>query len=439
MCMPFPIEATEQEHRQFAEALAETASALNATLKLEEVLDRILEQAARVVPYDASSIALIDNGYARIARCQGFVERGLEDFVLNQEFKIENVPHYLEMVRNPQPQVFVDAQVEPTWVDRPETSWIHGHITMPIIVQGEVIGFLHLDSTRVGAFKPHHAERLRVFADQVAIAIQNARHAEELERRVQERTTELLQMIEERKRMEFELRRALERERELNELKTRFISNTSHEFRTPLALIMTSSDLLRSYYDKMTEEERIERLDRIQTEVHKMTAMLSDVLTVSQTNSPTHYKFNLQPVNLEAFCTMVVDELRAVDRCELVITDEGGGTQRMVDPDLLNDVLVSLLSNALKYSVDLVQLTVHCKAHQTEFIVTDHGMGIPEADQVRIFDVFHRGGNVGHLPGTGLGLTIAKQSAELHGGSISFESKLGIGSTFVFTIPNVSL
>ncbi|MBZ0285015.1 MAG: GAF domain-containing sensor histidine kinase [Anaerolineae bacterium] len=437
--MHFPIEATEHEHRRFAEALAETAAALNATLKLDEVLDRILEQAARVVRYDASSIALIDNGYARIVRCQGFAERGLEDFVLNQQFKIDTVPHYVEMMHNPQPQVFVDAQSEPSWVDRPETSWIHGHITTPIISRGEVIGFLHLDSAIVGAFQLHHADRLRVFADQVAIAIQNARHADELERRVDERTNELLQLIEERKRMEFELRRALERERELNDLKTRFISNTSHEFRTPLALIMTSSDLLRTYYHKLTDEQRIERLDRIQTEVQKMAALLSDVLTVSQTDSPAHHEFNPIPVDLVAFCTMTIGELQVVDPREIRLTHEGDCTQRMVDRDLLNEVLVNLLSNALKYSVQSIHLAVRCDAEHTTFTITDRGIGIPEADQQRIFDVFHRGSNVGHLPGTGLGLTIAKQSAELQGGSIRFESREGVGSTFVFTIPHVSL
>lgn len=435
------MEAVAKEERQLAEALSQASATLNASLNLNDVFDQILDQAARVVPHDASSIALIKDGYARIARCRGFEQRNQEDYVLTQQFKVDEKHHYLQMVQTLKPLIFPDVRQESDWVKTPETDWIRGHITTPIIVEGQVIGFLHLDSAQIGAFTAEQGVWLQAFANHVAIALQNAQHANELERRVTERTAELLHVIAERERMEIELRFALERERELSDLKNRFIASTSHEFRTPLAVILTASDLLKRYYTKMTDDQRSQRLDHIQGAVHRLTTLISDVFAVSQKTGSSSREFERTCMSVVDFCQPVLDNINGLfpNHKTIAFTHVGACDSMLVDQHLLADTLTHLLSNAMKYTHDeqSVTLDVVSAPNQIVFTVRDQGIGIPEADQARIFEVFHRGANVGSIAGTGLGLTIAKQLAEIQGGRIDFESQVGVGTMFKLTIPNV--
>jgi PAS domain S-box-containing protein len=247
--------------------------------------------------------------------------------------------------------------------------------------------------------------------------------------------------ITERKRMELELRRALEQERELNELKTRFVAMASHEFRTPLSMIMTASELLQNYSHKMTEEQRSERLLRIQTEVKNMVRLIDDVLVVSRSADSGTMAFDPAPLNLLDFCNHLLNELRSESSVtqEIELTHTGEYIHLNLDQKFLRDILNNLLSNAVKYSPpgSKIRLNLNCGETQTVISVEDQGMGIPEEDQKRLFEAFHRGRNVGLVPGTGLGLTIAKQATELHGGIISFKSQVGVGTTFTVTLPTV--
>jgi|GEM_PF-3178045 len=247
--------------------------------------------------------------------------------------------------------------------------------------------------------------------------------------------------ITETKRMELELRHALAHERELSELKSRFVATASHEFRTPLAMIMTSSELLQRYSARMSDEQKAQRFERIQIEVKIMARLLDDVLTVNRSVAAGALEFDPSPLDAAAFCGQIIDELRYSDAeaHPIVLSCTGDNTVVNLDKQLLKSILTNLLSNAIKFSSSETEIAVklHCEPQQTVIIVQDRGIGIPEEDQIHLFEAFHRGKNVGTVSGTGLGLTLAQQAVELHGGTITLTSKVGVGTTFIVTIPNV--
>lgn len=243
--------------------------------------------------------------------------------------------------------------------------------------------------------------------------------------------------ISERKLMEKELRAAYEKERELNELKTRFVSMVSHEFRTPLATILSSSDLIKNYSDRLSEERKQGHFEKIQAQVQRLSAMLDSVLTLTRAET-VGLNFNPTPINLEQFCQDLIEDLQLTAAGHTLLTSvEGDCTEVNIDMQLMQQALSNLLSNAIKYSPQgkRIYLEVMCAAHQIIFKVRDEGIGIPLEDQQHLFQVFHRAQNVGTTPGTGLGLVIVKNAIEAHGGTISVESILGTGTTFTITLP----
>ncbi len=174
--------AEEAEHgqRALAEALRDVAAAVNSTINFEEVLDRILTNAGRVVPHDAASLMLVEQDVAYITRRHGHVEPGFETAVMAVHFTIADVPTLQVMSETGKPLAIPDTRAYPGWVDHPETRWVRSYVGAPVRLKGQVIGFLNLNSATPGFFTPAHADRLLAFADQAATAIQNARlyHAE---------------------------------------------------------------------------------------------------------------------------------------------------------------------------------------------------------------------------------------------------------------------
>jgi diguanylate cyclase (GGDEF)-like protein len=176
------IEQWEKENRVLAEALRDTAAALNSTLKLEEVLERILINVGRVVPHDAVNIMLLKDGIASITRCQGYAERNLEKALKNLRLPLAEMPFLRRMAEIGVPVFVADTIAEPDWVVIPETKWIRSYAGAPIRIKGVPVGFINLDSEQAGFYTALHAERLRAFADQAAIAVENARLYEEVQR-----------------------------------------------------------------------------------------------------------------------------------------------------------------------------------------------------------------------------------------------------------------
>jgi PAS domain S-box-containing protein len=244
-----------------------------------------------------------------------------------------------------------------------------------------------------------------------------------------------------RKQAEEDVRVALEKQTELNQLKSRFVSMTSHEFRTPLAAILSSTELLKYYEQRLAPQEKAELVDGIGQSVQRMTTMLDDILLIGRAEAD-RLDFAPAPLPLRAFCQSVVEELARSRR--------GGGqpdqriefsmgtldAEPVLDEALARRILGNLLSNALKYSPEdkPVRLTVHAHAAGVRFTVADQGIGIPDADLPHLFETFHRASNVGNISGTGLGLAIVKKAVDLHGGSIAVHSELGRGTTFTVTL-----
>lgn len=252
--------------------------------------------------------------------------------------------------------------------------------------------------------------------------------------------------ITERKQAEIEIVKALEKEKELSELKSSFVSMTSHEFRTPMSTILSSSELLEHYHHKFTEPKRLAHLHRIQSAIHQMTQLLNDVLTIGKAEAK---KLKCQPalLNLAEFCQKLTQEMQLSigNSHSIIFSKEGEIRPSYMDEKLLRHIFSNLLSNAVKYSPEASsvywQLKIESASAATPvgdraiFQVQDRGIGIPEADQKRLFDSFFRGTNVGMIPGTGLGLAILKHCVDLHGGEISLSSKVGVGTTFTVILP----
>jgi signal transduction histidine kinase len=243
--------------------------------------------------------------------------------------------------------------------------------------------------------------------------------------------------ISARKRAEEEVRRALLRERELSELKTRFMSITSHEFKTPLAAILSSIELLEDFGD-LPEVERRELFRIVKGAVGKMTAMIDQVMLIGRAESDK-LEFRPAPADPGALATQIARETEhALERrCPVQVRVKGTPGERMLDTQLLSHVLGNLLTNAIKYSPagSPVDLELESRPTSLTFLVVDRGIGIPAEDHARLFESFHRARNVGNVEGTGLGLTIVRQCIQLHGGTVDFESVPGKGSVFIVCVP----
>lgn len=249
--------------------------------------------------------------------------------------------------------------------------------------------------------------------------------------------------ITQRKRAEVEVLKALERERELNELKSRFISMTSHEFRTPLTVIQSSAQLLQRY--DWSRSEQLQHLQQIQLEVQHMTALMEDILILGKAEAGK-LEFNPEPLELIDFCRSLVSQMQLAPGAQhsLVFSCAIAANELQVcmDKKLLRQILNNLLSNAIAYSptgsVIRLSLSLSPDARESDrvvFEVKDSGIGIPPEAQSRLFESFYRASNTGNIAGTGLGLTIVKQCVDLHRGAIAWESQLGAGTTFRAILP----
>jgi signal transduction histidine kinase len=244
--------------------------------------------------------------------------------------------------------------------------------------------------------------------------------------------------ISERKRAEAEMKRALEHERELSQLKSNFVSMVSHEFRTPLGIIQSSAEILDDYLDQLEPAERREQLRSIIKNSRRMAGLMEEVLVLGRLDAG-RMQFQPAPIDLAALCRRLVDEVQSTTdaQCPIEFFTAGLPEEAQGDERLLRHILLNLLTNAVKYSEPGQRVGLHVCVCESclEFVVKDRGIGIPADEQARLFEAFHRGSNVGQRPGTGLGLVIVKRCVELHGGTIEIESEVGRGTTVTFWIP----
>ncbi len=246
-------------------------------------------------------------------------------------------------------------------------------------------------------------------------------------------------------KQKIEIRKALIQEKELSELKTRFITTASHEFRTPLGIISSSTGLLEDYDHKLDRPKKLKHWQRIQSAVKHMTTLLEDILLIYQTDAGK-LECKRSEFDLISFCRELLEELEISSNAQgrfnltmshidtdLALTDS---FFVYMDSKLVRQILTNLLSNAIKYTLgnDRVQFDIICTHETVTFQIADRGIGISTEDRVRLFESFHRGTNVNNIPGTGLGLSIVKRCVDLHCGTIDLTSEVDVGTTFIVTL-----
>jgi signal transduction histidine kinase len=247
-----------------------------------------------------------------------------------------------------------------------------------------------------------------------------------------------LHEVTERRLQEIELLKQLNHERELRELKSRFVSMVSHEFRTPLTAILSSSDYIRNYGLHGDPEKRKKHFNRIHSAVTNMTSLLEDVLFIGRTEAG-RLDFNPLRLDLNDLCQGIVEEMQVTvaSNHQLYFASFGESVPYSGDEKLLSSAITNLVSNAIKYSPNgsAVRLELHYRANQIVVQVQDEGIGVPEKDMIHLFDPFHRASNVGGISGTGLGLYITKMVVDLHNGIIEVKNNHEIGTTFTIRLP----
>jgi PAS domain S-box-containing protein len=307
---------------------------------------------------------------------------------------------------------------------------------------GQQVGFLQQNNKGISAFiKTFFSEGKNSATGEIELLIdQNVKHYLAIAQLYLQGQAAVLIVLDitERKQAELETIKALEKTQELSELKSRFISIASHEFRTPLTTIFSASELLEFYGDRWTREKEIQYLKQIQDSVSHMTGLLDDVLLISAGEAG---KLKLEPVllNIVEFCQTLTEEVKLGKnfRHSLNFAYQTETRQVNLDEKLLRHILSNLLSNAVKYSPEHqpIEFNLTVDSKTIVFAITDRGIGIPLEDQLHLFDLFHRAGNVGTIAGTGLGLSIVKKAVELHGGTIDVKSEIGVGTQFTVSLP----
>ena len=260
-----------------------------------------------------------------------------------------------------------------------------------------------------------------------------------LRRQVKAQTHALVETNERLKASETELIANLEKEKEINDLKSSFVSLVSHEFRTPLAVILSSTELLRNHMARLGEDARRTQMDNIIQSTNIMSGMIEEVLLLGKVEGG-RMVCSPVPIDLAAFAAVLVDEgLSATrQRCPIRLEITQPPThQAMADPALLRHIFSNLISNAVKYSPEgsPIDFILTPQVDDVVCVIRDRGIGIPEKDRAHLFEAFHRAGNVGQRNGTGLGLVICKGCVELHGGSIHIESEEQEGTAVTVTLP----
>ncbi len=249
---------------------------------------------------------------------------------------------------------------------------------------------------------------------------------------------ELLKQLNKEKELEAQLEESLSKEKEINDLKTKFIATVSHEFRTPLAALLSSTQLIQRYSNKWSEEKLNEHYLRISSTIQYLTELLDDVLTISRADRDI-LKSNPEPIEIETFIKSFLDEIKVhfSSSHDIIFNNLFDRKIIVTDKKLFRHIIINLLANAVKYSPQggPVELILKNDKDKINVIVSDHGIGIPADELKHIFNAFYRAKNSIGIQGTGLGLNITKRALEILGGTISINTELNKGTTFTVKFP----
>jgi PAS domain S-box-containing protein len=406
-------ERAEREQRILAEALHDTAAVVNSTLELAQVLDLILANVGQVVPHDASSIMLVDEGIARLVGHRGYSERGLAETIETMRLVVSVTPNLRAMSESHGPLIIPDVREYPGWVAVDVNDWVRSYAGVPIMLGGEAIGFINLDSNQPGFFTTLHAERLQTFASQAAIAIQNARLYEAARHH------------------------AAQLESSNNELEA-YSHTVAHDLKAPLHIVIGYSSLLLSDYNDQLTPEILAHVDQIEIYARKMNDMIENLLLLAR----------LRDAQTALFPVAVLPVVQsAQDRFRQRIDERG--VEVTVEPDLpavmgygpwLEEVFANLIENAIKYcgpSNPSPRITIRGRTledNRVRYEVEDNGLGIAQEHQKHLFEMFTRF-HADYTKGAGLGLSIVNRIIRKLGGEVGVVSEPNKGSTFWFTLP----
>jgi signal transduction histidine kinase/CheY-like chemotaxis protein len=477
----------ENNERELSEALQYSASAINQSLNIKEVLEQILKVLDKVVPNDSANIMLIEDDKARMTAWRGY-DQAKEIQVSTQVRDINQVPNMVKMFKTGQPVVVPDTKNSSDWVQFETSWWINSYVSAPIRHNGKTIGFFNLNSGTPGFYSTKHAERLCAFADQAAIAIENARLYEQAqqeiterkkaERELQQTLTELEIRVENRtqdlrranEQLSLELDRRQEAEKALEEerallalrveertvelslanieltkagkLKDAFLASMSHELRTPLNAILNITETLREHGYGPIAENQSKALRTIEESGEHLLALINDILDLSKIGAgKLELLMDEVEVNLVSAASLQIIQ-EAARKKNLVVSSTIDPQVKIVwaDARRLRQILVNLLSNAVKFtpnggSIGLA-VTGDCDKKKVSFTVWDSGIGIPAENFKTLFKPFTQLDNrlARNYEGTGLGLALVYSLVELHGGGIYLESEVDRGSSFTIIL-----
>ena len=395
-------------------AMADMSKSILSLEALEEIAKLLLDYARRLTYSKFGYIVLVEKETEYMKVIALTEEVPYPDFEITNDlvFKEYRGLWGLSLIER-KPLLINNAKEEPRSVGVPD-----GHIEIkriisaPAIAGGQLLGQITLANSE------------NFYNEQDILVV--------------ERIASLFALSIQRISAEVEIKQALQKELELNELKSRFISMVSHEYRTPLTAIVLSTELLSDYADKLTQESRGKYFDRIRQSVQLMNNLLDDIIIYNKA-SVGRIEFKPEPVNIEQLCLNITREMQYLAKGKAIIdlTINNGNIEAKIDEKLVRQILINLISNAIKFSISdsIINFEVSVNEDNVEFKIIDFGIGIPDKDKPNIFEPFYRGNNIGTSSGTGLGLAIVQNSVEAHNGKIEFESKENEGTQFIVTIP----
>lgn len=402
-----------------AEALCDTAAVLNSTLDLDEVLEHILANVGRVVPHDTANIMLVGKGIARIMGWRGYSERELEESVLAITFSVSETPSLNQMASTGQPLTISDTRLFPGWIIKRPNAPI-SYTGAPIFNKGRLIGFvnINIEGPEGKIFSEDDARRLMAFADQAAIALENARlyrairrQRNKLEERVAKRTAEL----------------------------DAYNRTIAHDLKAPIILIKGYAELVQMEYGDQLPEGALEYVDEIRASGAKMTDMIDQLLKLAQLRDAAEVAV---PVEVGPVVEAVLERFKFQIETEDITIE--------VAPDLLpvmghvpwiEEVFANLIGNAIKYKDEgplRVSITSVAEGESVRYEVQDNGIGIDPEKQEQLFQMFTRLDiDKKRANGLGLGLSIVKRIVTKLNGTVGMKSAPDKGCIFWFTLPEV--
>ncbi len=403
-------EVAEREQRSFAAALNDTVATLTSTLDLDEVLERILINVQQVVPHDESNITFFEGEVAWVVRHQR--RTGRRESVVDVTYinRLNDRFGLSEMVRTGHGIVIPDVRAERGWVRTEVTDWVRSYVAVPIKLEGEVIGFINLHSSKPNFFNEVHVERLQAFANQTEIAIKNARLYQELA----EHATEL------------EVRN-----RELDA----FSHAVAHDLRNPIGVILGHIDMLKDY-DNVPEEIAVHHKE-IEVSAERAGQIVRGLWLLAELRTAEEV---LTDVDVQPLVEAAIGHFqKEIEEKEIDILVQDDMPPASGYGPWLEEVFVNLIGNAVKYIGEdtpdpRIQIRGFHMEGKVRYEVQDNGIGIAEEHHATLFDMFtryHR--DVAN--GLGLGLSIVNRIVTKLGGRVGIESAPGKGSTFWFMLP----